>query len=34
MIVTPASQAAGIDVDQLPLSRSSLMQAHNNSRQI
>ena len=32
MIVTPALQAAEIDVDQSPLSRSSLMQAHNNSR--
>ena len=34
MIVTLALQAAEIDVDQSPLSRSSLMQAHNNSRQV
>ena len=34
MIVTQALQAAGIDVDQLLLSQSSLMQAHNNSGQV
>ena len=34
MIVTPALQAAGIDVDQLSLSRSSLMKARNNSHEV
>ena len=34
MIVTPALLAFRIDVDQLSLSRSSLMKARNNSREV
>ena len=33
MIVTPALAAAGVDVSQLTLSRASLMDARNNSRE-
>jgi len=34
MIVTPALAAAGVNVSQLTLSRASLMEARNNSREI
>ena len=34
MIVTPALAAAGVDVDELSLSRSSLMRARNDSREM
>ena len=34
MIVMPALAAAGVDVNQLTLSRSSMMDARNNSREL